>query len=99
MNIRFDTPVVSVSYGDSLAQPSVSQIEKDGNGTDANGTVNYLYTGIGNTQYNSTVLPTEVGTYQLTATLVSDTHSGSNSCNFTISPRPITVTVDAVSRK
>ena len=99
VNIRLDIPVVSVSYGDSLAQPSVSQIEKDGNGTDANGTVNYLYTGIGNTQYNSTVPPTEVGTYQLTATLVSDTHSGSNSCNFTIFPRPITVTVDAVSRK
>ncbi len=82
------------TYGMELAAPVAAQ-SADGNGTDPSGAFTYKYIGktaAGKT-YNSSEKPTEAGSYTVTATLVSDTHAGSGSANFTIAPKALTNTM------
>ena len=81
-----------VTYGTTLGDPGASQTAIS-NGTDGGATWEYLYTGTtrAGTAYSSEANPTQAGAYTVTATLVSNTHSGSDtSLEFTISPKPLT---------
>lgn len=78
-----------ITYGEALGNPSASQTALD-NGTDPANTYTYTYVGVNGTVYGpSGDKPTDAGTYQVTATLVSDTHTGSGSAQFTISKKAL----------
>lgn len=92
-----DTTTMSVSldgwtYGDSANTPAVT------GKPDGAGTVTYKYSGTGSTSYSeSTTVPTNAGTYSVTATCETATTIYSASANFTISQKSIsgaTVTLD-----
>lgn len=79
------------TYGMTLGDPVVTQTAID-DGTDSSATFSYQYTGTtaaGKT-YNSADKPTEAGHYTVAATLVSDTHAGSGSASFIITPKTLT---------
>ena len=86
------TPPTNVTYGTESGDPAATQTAL-ANGTDLSGTWTYLYTGAtraGN-NYSSAAKPTAAGTYTVTATLVSATHSGSGtSVSFAIDPKALT---------
>ncbi|WP_369297781.1 S-layer homology domain-containing protein [uncultured Neglectibacter sp.] len=84
------------TYGTALSDPAAAQSAID-NGTDLSGTYTYRYTGTtaAGKKYNSTEKPTDAGTYTVTATLVSSTHVGSGSAEFTIAPKALTAAMVA----
>ena len=83
------TPPAGVTYGTTPGNPSAAQTAID-DGIDPNGTFTYSYEGVNGTEYGpSAEKPTSAGTYQVTATLVSDTHGGSGTAQFTISRKPL----------
>lgn len=85
------TVPAGVTYGTALGDPVPSQVAIS-NGTDAGASWTYLYEGAtkANQPYSSSVKPTQAGTYTVTATLVSDTHSGSGtSAAFTIAQKTL----------
>ena len=75
----------SITYGGTLRDPAVEP-ETD------SGTVTYRYVGVDGTKYDSTDKPTAAGSYRVTATLTSATHTGRwTSETFTIHPKTVTV--------
>ena len=93
VKVTFTTEPTSVTYGEALATPVAEQTAIN-NGIDEDATFTYTYVGVDGTTYGpSTTAPTDAGTYQVTAALVSDTHSGSaTSAKFTIEPKEVTLT-------
>lgn len=80
-----------ITFGAALGDPSATQVEID-DGTDDSGNASftYKYVGVEGTTYDSADKPTAAGKYQVVATLVSATHSGTGtSATFTISPKTI----------
>ncbi len=75
-----------ITYGETLDNPTASSAD----GTE----FVYNYSGIlsdeSGTVYNSDVKPTQPGSYSVTATLVSSTHSGSDSASFIINKKALT---------
>lgn len=87
----------NITYGEAVGDPSASQTALE-NGTDPAGTYTYTYVGVNGTVYGpSGDKPTDAGTYQVTATLVSDTHTGSGSAQFTISKKTLTADMLAIT--
>lgn len=83
------TGVSDITYGDALGTPAATQTAID-EGTDPSGTFTYSYKGTGETVYGpSENAPTNAGTYEVTATLVSATHSGKGTLNFTIGAKTL----------
>ncbi|MCL2079981.1 MAG: DUF4214 domain-containing protein [Oscillospiraceae bacterium] len=85
----------SITYGEELDEPSMAAKDKVDETVTVTGTFTYTYSGTladgDETEYSSTtVKPINPGTYTVTATLVSTTHSGSGTATFTISPKPLT---------
>ena len=70
--------------------------------TGSTGGVTYGYAGTSGTSYvPSTIKPTDVGSYEATATLAADSNydgATSSAYGFTISPRPVTITADPKSK-
>ena len=87
------------TYGKALEAATAEQVaDKDGideTVKNTDGEFTYLYTGTteNGAAYSSADVPTEAGTYTVTATLVSSTHAGSGTKEFTIAPKAITATV------
>lgn len=93
------TPPAGVAYGTTLGDP-VAQQEAISDGVDASATWSYLYEGTtrAGVAYSSATKPTQAGTYTVTATLVSQTHTGSKkSAAFTIAPKALTADMLTVS--
>ena len=83
------TPPAGVTYGTTPGDPSAAQTAID-DGIDPDGTFTYSYEGVNGTEYGpSAEKPKNAGTYQVTATLVSDTHGGTGTAQFTISRKPL----------
>ncbi len=83
------TPPAGVTYGTTPGDPSAAQTAID-DGIDPDGTFTYSYEGVNGTEYGpSAEKPENAGTYQVTATLVSDTHGGTGTAQFTISRKPL----------
>lgn len=81
--------VSDTTYGTYVTVPEATQTAID-NGTDATATFKYYYEGVAPTVYaRSEAKPTEVGTYKVTAELVSDTHSGKASQQFSITAKAL----------
>lgn len=81
--------VADTIYGTYVTVPEAAQAEID-NGTDENATFKYYYEGVAPTVYaKSETKPTDVGTYKVTAELVSDTHSGKASQEFSITAKAL----------
>lgn len=81
-----------ITYGGTLGDPTPSQVAIDNGIDDVSPDWTYLYEGTtrAGTAYSSADKPTAAGTYTVTATLVSDTHSGNNkSSEFTIAPKAL----------
>jgi hypothetical protein len=78
------------TYGSVLGDPSAKQEALD-HGTDERADFSYLYTGTtaSGQKYSSSEKPTQAGSYTVTATLVSDTHAGTGSADFKISPKAL----------
>ncbi|MCL2079982.1 MAG: DUF4214 domain-containing protein [Oscillospiraceae bacterium] len=93
--VTFDTTPADITYGETINAPSASAVDK--NGDTAPGTITLSYTGIladgKSTAYSAGVptetAPTDPGTYTVTATLDSATHSGSASAEFTIEKKQL----------
>jgi len=89
-------------YGTAMEAATADQVDA-GDGIDESGTedIDIVYTGTtkNGVEYNSRVVPTEAGSYTATATLVSSTHAGSATADFTIAPKAIAVTVDDATKK
>lgn len=83
-------PIANVTFGTEVGDPVASQTAID-DGTDANGTFTYRYTGttVAGKAYDSDDKPTDAGDYTVTATLVSDTHAGNGSTTFKITPKAL----------
>ena len=71
--------------------------------TGSTGVVTYSYSGTGSTSYSaSATAPTETGTYQVIATLASDSNfagATSTAYTFTITQAPLTITADNTSKE
>ena len=92
--------IPDTTYGQTLTvqDPTVSALPEDqgGDGTVPQAPVlSWRYTGTtaNGEPYDAADAPKEAGTYTVTATLVSDTHYGSASKDFTIFPKEISITV------
>ena len=86
------------TYGESATEPDAVQNQKN-DGIDDGATFTYTYEGVtlaGEDYGPTTDVPTDAGTYTVTATLVSNTHAGSDTEQFTIAPQEVAVsaTVD-----
>ena len=68
-------PPDGITYGGELGDPVAAQTAIS-DGTDGNGTFTYRYVGVEGTDYDSEEKPADAGTYQVTATLDSATHTG-----------------------
>jgi hypothetical protein len=91
VNVNFTTPIGDITYGAALADPVGEQAAID-HGTDTSGDASftYSYSGTGSTTYGpSEIAPVNAGTYKVTATLVSDTHSGTGEDTFTINKKDL----------
>lgn len=85
------TPPSGVTYGTTLGNPTASQTAIS-NGIDPSATYSYQYSGTtrAGIAYSSATKPTQAGSYTVTATLISNTHSGSGtSAAFVINPKPL----------
>ncbi|MCL2052303.1 MAG: YDG domain-containing protein, partial [Lachnospiraceae bacterium] len=78
-----------IIYGETLDDPIATADE-------GASTFTFRYTGTmeNETPYDSAEKPLNPGEYTVTATLVSNTHMGSDSEDFTISPKPLTWNAD-----
>ncbi|MBR6523369.1 MAG: S-layer homology domain-containing protein [Clostridia bacterium] len=88
------------TYGTAMEAATAVQVDA-GDDVDADGIFEYLYTGTtaNGAAYSSADVPTEAGSYVVTATLKSSTHAGSERAEFTIAPKAIAVTVDDATKK
>lgn len=68
-------PPAGITFGEKLGDPKVTQTAI-GHDTDDSGTYSYLYEGLDGTVYCNAEPPVNAGKYRVSATLVSDTHSG-----------------------
>ena len=84
------TPPAGITYGETLGAPSAAQTALS-HGTDENATYRYQYKLVDapDTAWTETA-PTQAGRYLVRATLVSDTHSGSGTAEFTIGKKALT---------
>jgi hypothetical protein len=85
---------VNVVYGTAFAAPEASAADGDS-------VFDYTYSGAANdgtTIYNASEPPFKAGEYTVTATLVSDTHIGNVSKDFSITRKPINAIVTAKSK-
>jgi hypothetical protein len=90
--------ISSFTFTGSEQGPGVTDFDFTG----STGTKSVLYTGTGGTAYNSSIAPTNAGTYQVVASVDADANfaSGSStSFDFTITAASITITPDAGQSK
>lgn len=91
------TPPTDITYGEPLGAPSAIQTALS-HGTDEHATYRYQYklADAPDTAWTETA-PTQVGSYLVRATLVSDTHSGSGTAAFTIDRKALTADMITVT--
>ncbi len=89
--------VSNFTYSGLAQGPGVSDFDFAG----STGAKTVLYTGTGSTSYSSSTPPTNVGTYQVVASVVEDANfseASSTAFSFLISPKAITVMADAKTK-
>ncbi len=96
--VEFTTDAL-ISTADLAAEYDGAPVDLDTVVVPADLPVTKTYVGVGGTTYpSSSTPPTDAGTYQLTTAPVDPAIGGTEVVSFTIDPKPITVTVDAVDR-
>ena len=87
----------NITYGETLGDPKAEQ-KAISDGVDDAATFSYSYAGVNDTEYGpSAEKPTKAGDYQVTATLVSNTHDGVGIDNFTIKQKDLADTMVTVA--
>lgn len=80
-SVQVNVSADDITYGETVTALASSSVN--------DASYSYHYVGTGSTVYDSGSAPKMAGTYKVTATLVSTTHSGSGSATFKISPKNI----------